>query len=95
MHRWYLGEQAGVEVPLEDAVASWYDNVYMPLVSMILELSILEEFPGRTSSDLYLWIIERQAALQEVYGEVAIEQAAEQVVEDLSADSKKRRRKGD
>ena len=95
VHRWYLGEQADAEVPLEEAVASWYDNVYKPLESIIRELSILEEFPGRTESDLYLWIIERQAALQEMYGEVAVEQAAEQVVEDLSAESKKKRRKGD
>jgi len=92
VHRWYLGEQAGAEVPLEEAVASWYDNVYVPLVNLIRELDILEEFPGRTLSDLYLWIIERQAALQEVYGEVAMEQAAEQVVEDLSADKKKKRK---
>jgi hypothetical protein len=95
VHRWYLGEQAGEDVPLESAVVSWYDNVYMPLVKLIRGLGILEEFPGRTESDLYLWIIERQAALQEVYGDVAVEQAAEQVVEDLSADSKKRGRKGD
>jgi len=33
--------------------------------------------------------------LQEVYGEVAVEQAAEQVVDDLSAEPKKKRRKGD
>jgi len=95
VHRWYLGEKADAEAPLEEAVASWYDNVYKPLVSIIRELGILEEFPGRTESDLYLWIIERQAALQEVYGEVAVEQAAEQVVDDLSAEQKKKRRKGD
>ena len=95
VHRWYLGEQAGAEVPLEDAVASWYDNVYMSLVNLVRELGILDEFPGRTESDLYLWILERQASLQEVYGEVAVEQAAEQVVEDLSADSKKKRSKRD
>ena len=94
VHRWYLGEQAGEDVPLEQAVASWHDNVYLPLVKLIRELGILEEFPGRTESDLYLWSIERQAALQEVYGEAAVEQAAEKVVEDLSADSKKKRRKG-
>jgi hypothetical protein len=95
VHRWYLGEQAGSEVPLKEAVASWYDNVYMPLVNLIRELDILGEFPGRTESDLYLWIIERQAALQEVYGEVPVEQAAEQVMEDLSADSKKKRQRKD
>jgi hypothetical protein len=95
VHRWYLGEQAGAEVPMDEAVASWYDNVYTPLANLIRELGILEEFPGRTESDLYLWIIERQASLQEVYGEVAVEQAAEQVVEDLSADTKKKKRKGD
>jgi hypothetical protein len=94
VHRWYLGEKAGTEVPLEEAVVSWYDNIYTPMVEMIRDLGILAEFPGRNESDLYLWIIERQAALQEIYGEVTVEKAAEQVVEDHAGDVKKKPHKG-
>jgi len=76
VHRWYLGEQEGSEVPIEEAVISWYENVYLPLVRLIQEQNILERFPGRTETDLYLWILEQQSYLVETYGEdVPLEEA--------------------
>lgn len=39
-----------------DAVASWYDNVYMPVVDAIRKYELLSQFPERTEADLYLWI---------------------------------------
>lgn len=83
VHRYYLGEQRGAEVSYEEAVASWYDNVYSPLVGIIQDQEILNEFPGRTETDLYIWIIEHQSRLKEAYGsEVPIEQAAEKFIRD-------------
>ncbi len=76
VHRWYLGEQRKIEVPVTEAVASWYDNIYLPIVEIIREQDILKEFPGRTETDLYLWVVEHQRYLQEIYkGEVPIQQA--------------------
>lgn len=66
VHRWYLGEERGEEVPYIDAVLSWYDTVYVPLISIIREQFDLNEFPGRTETDLYLWIITRQWYLRQV-----------------------------
>jgi hypothetical protein len=78
VHRWYLGEQRQADVPYDVAVASWYDNVYLPIVQTIREQGVLDEFPSRTETDLYLWVIDRQRYLREAYGkEVPIEQAAE------------------
>jgi hypothetical protein len=78
-HRWYLGEQHGAEIPYQEAVISWYDNVYLPLVNIIREQDVLEHFPSRTESDLYVWIITRQWYLRQIFGEgVSIEQATEQ-----------------
>ena len=70
VHRWYLGEQKMQEVPYQDAVLSWYENVYMPLVEIIRAQAILDEFPGRTEADLYLWIIVHNTNLQEIYTHV-------------------------
>lgn len=78
VHRWFLGQERNAEVPYEEAVASWYDRVYMPLVRIIREHGILNEFPGRTEADLYLWIIEHSWYLREAGGEVPMEQAATQ-----------------
>jgi hypothetical protein len=78
VHRWFLGTQRGSDIPYEEAVISWYDNVYRPLVDLIRVQQILDEFPGRTEADLYLWIIEHQGFLRETYGsELSIEQATE------------------
>jgi len=79
-HRWYLGEHRHAEVSLDEAVISWYDNVYSPIVQVIREQEMLSEFPHRTEADLYLWIVRHQWYLRETYGEeVPIHQAAEQV----------------
>ncbi len=68
VHRYYLGLERKAEVPYEEAVASWYDNVYMPIVQKIREMGILREFPDRTEADLYLWIAHHREALRERYG---------------------------
>lgn len=67
VHRWYLGEQRKGEVSYQDAVISWYDNVYMPLVEIIRTQGVMDEFPGRTEADLYLWIMMHKANLKEMY----------------------------
>ena len=84
-HRWYLGEHRGTEVSFEDAVMSWYDTVYMPIVQVIREHDILRQFPNRTETDLYLWIVQRQWFLREAYGEeVPIEKATKDITEELT-----------
>lgn len=70
-HRWYLGEQRHAPVSFDDAVASWYDKVYLPLVRIIRKQGILKEFPGRTETDLYMWIITRQWFMRQVSGDLA------------------------
>lgn len=77
VHRWYMGEKFQREVSFEEAVAGWYDEVYLPLVRVIEEQGILKDFPNRTVADLYLWIIEHLYFLREEFQqEVSIDQAA-------------------
>jgi hypothetical protein len=65
VHRWFLGIEADQEIPYEQAVGSWYDRVYLPLVEAIHEADVLKEFPQRTAADLYLWLIEHLWYLRE------------------------------
>jgi hypothetical protein len=67
VHRYFLGLEQGREIPWEEAVRSWYQNVYLPVVDAIRESGILEEFPGRTEADLYLWIAHHREELRERY----------------------------
>lgn len=61
VHQYFLGldrERGGIEEPVEwfEAVASWYDNIYLPVVESIRAQNLLSNFPNRTEADLYLWI---------------------------------------
>jgi nucleotide-binding universal stress UspA family protein len=68
VHRHYMGLEQRREVPLEEAAGHWYDHVYRPITEGIRSRGVLEEFPGRTAADLYLWVLDHRAALQERMG---------------------------
>ncbi len=55
-------------VSLQDAAAYWYDTMYIPLAEAIRDRGLLRWFPGRTITDLYIWISENRAALEEELG---------------------------
>jgi hypothetical protein len=77
VHRHFMGLEQERFIPVEEAVCDWYDTIYMPLVRIIRERDILDEFPGRTEADLYVWIMDHQHFLRERFGpQVRTEQAA-------------------
>jgi len=85
VHRWYLGVQQTKEIPYAEALGSWYDTVYMPLVEIIRQKGILKDFPGRTETDLYLWIIEHHYYLAKSEQEaISLEEAAENYRQEYS-----------
>ena len=67
-HRYYLGQTHGREIKAEEAVSSWYDNVYQPIIRAIRKQGVLKQFPGRTEADLYIWVSRWQFELSERYG---------------------------
>lgn len=77
VHRYFMGLEQEREIPYEEAVGHWYDEVYWPVVQVIRERGILRDFPGRTETDLYLWFSEHRAELQQELGwEIGPEPAA-------------------
>lgn len=77
VHRYYMGETRKAAVSYDEAVANWFDEVYLPLAQVIRQYHLLKEFPKRTVADLYLWIIEHLYYLKEEYqADVSLEQAA-------------------
>ncbi|MFQ3661077.1 MAG: universal stress protein [Chloroflexaceae bacterium] len=51
-----------------EAAALWYDSVYLPIVAIIRERGMLHDFPGRTETDLYVWISRHRAQLEAALG---------------------------
>ncbi len=84
-HRWFLGEQWNHPASFEEATLSWFDDVYTPLVQVIREQETLKEFPGRTETDLYLWIIEHLWYLrEELNRDVSLQDATHHFTEAFS-----------
>lgn len=57
VHKYYLNEHESAEIELSSALYSWHENVFAPIVLAIAEENILSLFPGRTSADLYLYLV--------------------------------------
>jgi hypothetical protein len=50
-----------------EAVTSWYDNVYTPVVEALREYRLLAQFPNRTEADMYLWLTHHREELAKLY----------------------------
>ncbi|MCK7520740.1 MAG: hypothetical protein MZV64_25090 [Ignavibacteriales bacterium] len=77
-HRYFMGMEWGREPSWSEAVSSWLVHVYRPMVATIRASSVLNEFPGHTETDLYLFIMDHLHHLRERYAgkEVSPVQAA-------------------
>ncbi len=88
VHRYFMGLDQGRDISEEEAIGHWYDTVYLPIVNVIRTRDILREFPGRTESDLYLWVLDHQHYLVDHGKElVPPEEAAEEYVRRLEQSS--------
>ena len=64
-HRYFLGLEQHREVPLAEAAASWYDNVYTPIAKVIRKHRVLAQLLGWTEADVYVEITKRWLELSE------------------------------
>ncbi len=77
VHRWFMGEKLSRPVSDEESMIGWYKEVYRPVIKIIRKHNILSDFPDRTETDLYLWIIEHRWYLaEELNRRVSVESAA-------------------
>lgn len=68
VHRYYMGIDQRREVSYAEAVAHWYEFLYLPVVDIIRKRGLLREFSGRTDTDLYLYITKHRAELETTLG---------------------------
>lgn len=64
-HRYFLGLELGRQVPLPEAAASWYDNVFLPIRNLLRRHRALELVPGWTECDAYVEATRRWLELSE------------------------------
>jgi nucleotide-binding universal stress UspA family protein len=68
VHRYFMGLDLKRDVSYEEAVAHWYDNVYLTVVAMLRERGLLQSFPNRTATDLYVYLAKHRAELEQALG---------------------------
>jgi len=76
VHKYYLNENKEEEIQFSEALVSWYNKVYNPVIAIIKEQWLLANFPGRTEADLYVWIIKHWDFLKKKYGKYSLSKAA-------------------
>lgn len=67
-HRYFMGLDQKREVSYQDAVQHWLNEVYLPAVAVIRRLDMLRDFPDRTETDIYLWLMKHRAELTDQLG---------------------------
>lgn len=84
VHRYFMGLDLKRDISEEEAVAHWYDTVYLPIVQIIRSSKILKDFKGRTEGDLYLWTLDHQHYLSSEVGQELLppEEAARKFIEE-------------
>jgi len=58
VHQYFMGLDRKEPVTEAEAVGHWFDTLYQPVTEQVEKSEILHEFPGRTPTDLYLWIMD-------------------------------------
>ncbi len=84
VHRYFMGLDFKRNISEREAVEHWYDKVYLPIVKIIRQSGLLEDFPGKTEGDLYLWTLDHQHYLYQEEGQPLQppETAAKQFIEE-------------
>lgn len=78
IHKYYINMNKKEEIPFQDAVMSWFTNVYLPVMQVINEYHIMKKFKGRTKSDLYVFVIKYWDELKQKFGnDYSLDKAAE------------------
>jgi nucleotide-binding universal stress UspA family protein len=68
VHQYFMGINKKRDIPYSEAVAHWYDNVYLPVIEIIKEHNVLRVFPDRTEADMYIWLAKHQEDLENELG---------------------------
>jgi hypothetical protein len=69
VHKYFIDERHEAESNFHDALLSWFEKVFMPIIEIIRDEKLLLHFPGRTECDLYVYIVKRWDYLKKEEGE--------------------------
>jgi nucleotide-binding universal stress UspA family protein len=81
IHRYFMGIDFKRDISFPEAVEHWFEEVYISITEPVRERGLLRWFPGRTETDMYLWVSAYRADLEREFGwSIRPEAAAEKLV---------------
>jgi hypothetical protein len=86
-YQYVLSQLDEEEMSFEAAAGAWYTMLYESIVQVFEETGILDLFPDRTATDLYIWLTKHLRELQACYGE-------DIQIEDMARDLERKNRPG-
>ena len=92
-HAYFASRDNNRQLSLVEAAASWYDNVYRPVVAAIHRHHVQERMPGWTEADLYVEITRRWLEMSKAGVESGPDPAVEKLLEQHAHNWWRRRRR--
>jgi len=88
VHKYYMNLNITEEIPFSVAADDWYTEIYLPITEEIETQKLMSFFPGKTESDLYMYLVKH-------WDYMKIEKKNDDIsIHDASEDYKKKSKKG-
>jgi hypothetical protein len=68
-HRQWLSAIWHREATVDEAVNDWYTYIYMPIIQIVRDRKVLDEFPQLTEADIYLWVMRHRHVIEQERGQ--------------------------
>ncbi len=68
-HKYYMNQQQAEEVSMEKAILSWFNTVYLPIVTAVRKRHVMSGFQKFTLGDMYVWIVKYWDELKKKFGD--------------------------
>lgn len=79
IHKYYINQDKTEEISMSEAILSWYNTVYLPVVNVLKKQHIMRKFRKCTISDMYVYLIKYWDELKHKFGdEISLDAAAEE-----------------
>lgn len=76
---YHLMIEEGRVLSRAEVAARWYDDVYLPTISVFEKEDLVSAFPDRTEADLFLWVYQRRQALFPEFGGMTMQEVARRI----------------
>lgn len=76
VHKYFINQRISWTITWDDALFSWHENVFAPIMTILSNRQVLHAFPGKTTGELFFDISSRWYFMQQADPEASYLDAA-------------------